>query len=473
MGTSALSPQCFLLLQVFGKILPRSPSLLLEDNIYFEDVLGRPHSLQYAYFRHWKVGALSNTALTQQLTKLQVFASLLEESFRNRPGEKDVQHRRYLILDCLQEDKQISERDWDNAVTPGKQITMSVIRNEFQVEGKSCPMPSCVGQLTPSSSGPAQKWYYPYSSILARGANRYSSICMVALFAQDEPLSQSHSSSTDGGASDDPQLSSLTASDGRQSSGEIWLSEDDAEAAQTTSTALFQYDRPEASYFKRIHVKTTDLASMAFPSTHINDESVEKEWYHCYRITPMYTTTRASAAKFIDAMYRDTVAAFRRVRVHPVSVNQNQLLRALEVLQATSIPYNLPNRHSHASVIADALTDHDLDPRCEHNPVHLNFVTNKLDDILSGNGRLQHLRGSIIAIFSRRIAPGNTIKLEMNWTRNYPKDPRTHFNWAKTIRDTWEKEWAASTARDDRGIRKSSAANSFDHQLFSGAGLRR
>ena len=161
MGTSALSPQCFLLLQVFGKILPRSPSLLLEDNIYFEDVLGRPHSLQYAYFRHWKVGALSNTALTQQLTKLQVFASLLEESFRNRPGEKDVQHRRYLILDCLQEDKQISERDWDNAVTPGKQITMSVIRNEFQVEGKSCPMPSCVGQLTPSSSGPAQKWYHP------------------------------------------------------------------------------------------------------------------------------------------------------------------------------------------------------------------------------------------------------------------------------------------------------------------------
>ena len=412
----------------------------------------------------------SAIVLSQLLTKLQVFVSLLEESFRNRPGEKDVQHRRYLILDCLQENKHISEGDWGNAIVPGKRIAMSVIRDDFQVQGKSCPMPSCTGQLTPSNFGPAQKWYYPYSSLLANGANRYSSTCMIALFAHDEPLSQGHSSSIDSGASNDSQGSSSTGSDGRQSSGEIWLGEKDPEAAQINPTAILQYDRPEASYFKRIHVKTGDLASMVFPSTDMNDESIGEEWYHCYRIIPLHIAARALTGEPIDSTDSYTLAAFRRVKVHPVSVDQNRLLRALDGLQSTSFQYNLPKRHSYASVIADALTDHDLDPRFEHNPVHLNFVTNKLDELLSGNSRLPRLQGSVIAIFSRRIAPGNMIEFEMNWTRNYHKEPRTHLNWAKTVRDTWEKEWATSTLS---GIYKSAAMSSFDHQLFSGATVLR
>lgn len=35
--------------------LPRSPTYLLQDNIRFEDVLGQTHSLQWTYFRHWRV----------------------------------------------------------------------------------------------------------------------------------------------------------------------------------------------------------------------------------------------------------------------------------------------------------------------------------------------------------------------------------------------------------------------------------
>ena len=37
------------------KDLPRGPSQVLSDNIYFEDALGRVKSLPFEFFRHWEV----------------------------------------------------------------------------------------------------------------------------------------------------------------------------------------------------------------------------------------------------------------------------------------------------------------------------------------------------------------------------------------------------------------------------------
>ena len=48
-------PQLRYALLTFRQCMLKAPSMLLDDNIRFEDALGRLHSLQYSHFCHWEV----------------------------------------------------------------------------------------------------------------------------------------------------------------------------------------------------------------------------------------------------------------------------------------------------------------------------------------------------------------------------------------------------------------------------------
>jgi hypothetical protein len=49
--------EIYLLLLKIHESMPRSPTRLIQDNIVFGDALGRVKSLEFEYFRHWRVGA--------------------------------------------------------------------------------------------------------------------------------------------------------------------------------------------------------------------------------------------------------------------------------------------------------------------------------------------------------------------------------------------------------------------------------
>ena len=50
-----MSPQFLLFLRAFFAAIPKGAKLLIQDDIRFEDVLGRTHSLPYEYFSAWPV----------------------------------------------------------------------------------------------------------------------------------------------------------------------------------------------------------------------------------------------------------------------------------------------------------------------------------------------------------------------------------------------------------------------------------
>jgi hypothetical protein len=74
-------PQLLLAWRVLQRF-PPTISLVLHDNIAFEDVFGRIHSLQYQQFKHWRV-----------------FKHSLEESFKGFPGSKRVHTYRLVSPD--------------------------------------------------------------------------------------------------------------------------------------------------------------------------------------------------------------------------------------------------------------------------------------------------------------------------------------------------------------------------------------
>ncbi|KAI9702790.1 MAG: hypothetical protein M1836_008004 [Candelina mexicana] len=123
-----LTPQLLRALRTLLRLIPRQPTMLLEDNISFEDALGRIHSLQYAYFRDWTV-----------------FEAMLRVKFKAVPGEYSVSKGQYRIVNTVN-GRCISQQNWNNLVFPGTQVAMSIIMEQLLSPDGRCPRPKCRGK---------------------------------------------------------------------------------------------------------------------------------------------------------------------------------------------------------------------------------------------------------------------------------------------------------------------------------------
>jgi hypothetical protein len=94
-------PQILLVVHILRR-LPPTVSLLLRENITFEDALGRTQSLQYQQFRHWPV-----------------FEANLLCHFKHVPGCKKVQNGHFILLSLDVPGGRLSARNWDKQLKPG------------------------------------------------------------------------------------------------------------------------------------------------------------------------------------------------------------------------------------------------------------------------------------------------------------------------------------------------------------------
>ena len=113
-------PQLILLYRVLRR-LPPAISLVLHDNINFEDALGRVQSLQFQQFRHW-----------------DVFETSLRCAFELVPGKQKVMSGDY-VLTGPEHMGQLTSHNWSLAVRPGLAVKMAITLKQIFVEGRRCP----------------------------------------------------------------------------------------------------------------------------------------------------------------------------------------------------------------------------------------------------------------------------------------------------------------------------------------------
>lgn len=99
-----------------------APTMLLRDNILFEDALGRKASLPFQYFQHFPV-----------------FMARLQCEFKGLPGERRVIRKQFRLFDAERSDIPITEKDWQARVVPGASLSMAVVVNNAYCLGTSCP----------------------------------------------------------------------------------------------------------------------------------------------------------------------------------------------------------------------------------------------------------------------------------------------------------------------------------------------
>jgi hypothetical protein len=135
--------QLYHVLLQFQSNLAKSPTMLLESNIIFEDALGRTQNLPYEWFRHW-----------------ETFEGLLKAEFKGIPGESKVLDGSYHLLDNKNRGQMIHKENWAYAVTPGSAILMSMIMTQLRLRRGTCPRPSCK-KVASSSATPGLiiTWY--------------------------------------------------------------------------------------------------------------------------------------------------------------------------------------------------------------------------------------------------------------------------------------------------------------------------
>ncbi|KAI9864391.1 MAG: hypothetical protein M1813_003311 [Trichoglossum hirsutum] len=114
----------------------RSPSLLLQSNIRFEDALGRVRELPYEWFRHW-----------------EPFEGLLRAEFKDTPGESKVLEGHYHLIDTGRQGRLIGKEDWSQSIFPGSTVSMSMILSELRRQRGMCPRPSCKGKRVAGDGG--------------------------------------------------------------------------------------------------------------------------------------------------------------------------------------------------------------------------------------------------------------------------------------------------------------------------------
>jgi ankyrin repeat protein len=127
-----ICPQLVLFMRTFH-FLARSPPHLLSDNIHFEDVLGRLHSLPFPYFQH-----------------REVFLEALRCSFLGFPGVERIANGKFKILDHRM--RSLTACNWKDYVVPGAKLIMSVEVDYLQLGEQGCPSRDCNGQLRAGKS---------------------------------------------------------------------------------------------------------------------------------------------------------------------------------------------------------------------------------------------------------------------------------------------------------------------------------
>ena len=115
-----------LVLRLQGQI-PQSLRMPTHTLFYFQDVLGREHELPYEWFKHW-----------------DIFAAMLEHTFRGLPGEEYVIQNRYCLRRSGVGHRRLSPGTWDHEVFPGTKIQMAILVTKIQytvrcaLSGNSC-----------------------------------------------------------------------------------------------------------------------------------------------------------------------------------------------------------------------------------------------------------------------------------------------------------------------------------------------
>jgi hypothetical protein len=131
------------------KAMPRSPTMLLDNNILFVDALNRKFSLQYEQFRYWPV-----------------VSTFLECNFRDCPGALRIAHKRFAVFKEMRSTGRgvmIPFDEWEQMVRPGQRILMSIRIGQEDSTGGYWPArnacPSCGVQESRSFDSPVwKKW---------------------------------------------------------------------------------------------------------------------------------------------------------------------------------------------------------------------------------------------------------------------------------------------------------------------------
>jgi hypothetical protein len=131
------------------KAMPRSPTMLLDNNILFADALNRKFSLQYEQFRYWPV-----------------VSTFLECNFRDCPGALRIAHKRFAVFKEMRSTGRgvmIPFDEWEQMVRPGQRILMSTRIGQEDSTGGYWPArnacPSCGVQESRSFDSPVwKKW---------------------------------------------------------------------------------------------------------------------------------------------------------------------------------------------------------------------------------------------------------------------------------------------------------------------------
>ncbi|KAF2822663.1 hypothetical protein CC86DRAFT_81187 [Ophiobolus disseminans] len=122
--------EMYAMLRSIQTTVSRSPGYGSEDTFQFEDVLGRAHLLPYQYFRH-----------------REIFMAFLQTEFRGLPGEQQVFHGKYHVLDIRRNGIPVTKADWVMTVFPGAKLAMSVLGNDRILGSDACQRLSCTGRL--------------------------------------------------------------------------------------------------------------------------------------------------------------------------------------------------------------------------------------------------------------------------------------------------------------------------------------
>ncbi len=118
-----------LLLQRTLRRLPAAISLVLHDNMTFEDALGRFHSLQFQQFRHWRV-----------------FESSLHCIFAESPGSRKISMGHFILTPEDQPAVALTAANYSALVRPGYVFKMSMAMKKLTAQASRCPK-GCAGNV--------------------------------------------------------------------------------------------------------------------------------------------------------------------------------------------------------------------------------------------------------------------------------------------------------------------------------------
>ena len=113
-------PQLVMLYRIMRR-LPQAISLVLRDDISFEDALGRIQSLQFQQFKHWSV-----------------FEASLKSTFDELPGMKKVMAGEY-VLTSPKYHAPLTAQNWSQLIRPGSDVRMAIKIKRISTSENHCP----------------------------------------------------------------------------------------------------------------------------------------------------------------------------------------------------------------------------------------------------------------------------------------------------------------------------------------------